>query len=352
MPRLAPLLGLLIAIGCADYDPPPDATLTQPETGLFELGDPLVITFTEPIEPSTVRIAVWPSAPEDKTVEGEFAPGVEPTLTCALSEGDCGDTTLTYSEDDLTLQVQLNGAEFAQAKLPWALELEAGLADLKGRATGVSYFFDFQFAPSSECGTEPIEFQDGIYLFWGTIQEPVPVTLQLYADVVVTELGAMRFAGGKGNNKEGVPDDTQNPDEITLDESNNGFALFAQGCVTNDEDVGRFFSTKEQDVEVKLLGGAVSVKISGLRITGPVGPHPTTGADRIEGTLSYGKLTLNTGGEPFDYPAGNTPFFMEQLQDAQIPDGVPRVCGDLCGKVPQGCDPPEDFAAAGFCDSP
>jgi len=335
-----------LLVGCAEYDPPPDGRLTLPETGVFQVGDPLVVAFTEPVTRESVKIAVWPSGPNDK-LEGEFAPGLKPKLRCSPVEGTCDDTTVTLSEDGLTLTVELKGPDFGKAKVPWVLEVGAGLTDLAGRKTGVPYLFDFQFAPSDKCSGEPVAFNDGVYLIWATIQEPVPVPLQLYADVTALEKGEFVIAAGKADNMPDADNDTSNPDELVLDETFNAFALFFGGCVTNDGD-DRFVPTEAQDVYLELLGGAISLTLFDLRMTGTIVTDSETGEEGLEGTLSYSKVTLDLD-TPTDYEAGNTPFYMTKLKPEQIPEGVPRVCGDLCGKVQQQCEPPADFPPDAFC---
>ncbi|MFT7624463.1 MAG: hypothetical protein ACI9WU_003651 [Myxococcota bacterium] len=333
---------LALASGCETYDPPPKPNLTLPEGGVYEVGDPIELTFSEPIDKTTVSIRVWAAGPDDRTIEDEFTPGLAPEVTCSAAEGVCGNTTLTLSDDARTLTIGLADEQFQKAKVPWTVEVLEGLTDLKGQKTGAPYRFDFQFAPPSTCGGgDEVSIRNGRYFFWGTVQDPLPVTLLLYMDIEVLPTGALRLVGFKATPIEGAAKNTKVPEELELDMTNNAFALHLDGCVTNDGDTV-FLSTDAKDVEL-LLGGAIRVVLVNTRITGTV-----VGGDVIEGTLSFSELIIDSG-EPFSYEAGNAAIFLFPLEDNQWSPGAGDLCGDLCGEVPQQCTPPEAWPGEGFC---
>ncbi len=345
--------------GCATYDAPPEAELALPSGGTYEVGASLQLAFSEPVAADSLRVRVWSAAPEDRTVENEHRPGLTPTVdTCGVAtEGSSCPKVATFAlaDDGLSATLELSGPEFAAAKVPWQLEVLSGLQDRGGKAAGIPYYFDFQFAPAIPDGTdgtdgtdgpaEPVEFTDGVYLLVAPIEDPLPVTLQMYFEAEAMDDGRFAWAGGKGIAKAGFAKNTSNPDELHVDVTGKGFAVFPVGRVTKDGDA-RFVATEPFDIFIDLAG--IGISLSGVRVTGAIVEHPTTGEDRIEGTISFEKLTLDAG-EPFDYPAGNAPFAMTQLHGEKIPENIPRLCGDLCGGVTVQCNPPEGFPGAPFC---
>ena len=336
----------LLAFGCETYDPPPEPGLTLPESGTYQVGEALTMTFSEGIVPSTLSINVWNGGPESKDIEGQFVAGFTPTVAgCTVASCDGG--SLSVDEVEKTATLELTHAAFAKAKVPWILEVKPGLKDGAGRVTRASEFFDFQFAPSSECGTDPVPFESGIFVLVANITEPLPATLILFNDIQANELGSFQWAGGKAKALEGFAKNTSNPEEMYVDETADGFGLFAGGCITLDGD-DRFLAT--EPIDITLAIGPIQIILQSVRITGAIQKNPESGQDRIEGTISFSGLVLDTGnGEPFDYPAGNAPFAAEQVPDALVPEQMPRLCGDLCGTVTAQCNPPADWPSLELC---
>ncbi|MBT9558757.1 MAG: hypothetical protein IV100_22185 [Myxococcales bacterium] len=349
----------VLALGACTYDPPPDAKLPLPDEGVFEVGSALTLTFSEPVDPATLIVRVWSAAPEDRTVENERRPGLEPSLTScravpaaqvasgALTAGTCDEgTSFVLADDGLSAELLLQGTAFKQAKIPWQLEVANGLTDLGGRRTGVPYHFDFQFAPNDEVGTEKVEFLDGVYVLVAPVEVPLPVTLQLIADIVVLDDGRFRWAAGKAVANDGEPKNTNDPYKMHVDETAKGFGVHPQGVIKPDGD--RLFMTTESfEINIDLAG--IGIKMEGVRITGAIVPDPAAPEqDRVEGTISFANLILDTG-EPFEYGSGNAPFAMTLLPKDLITDKVPRLCGNLCGGVTVQCEPPADYPGEEYC---
>lgn len=355
MTRSILLIGVWVASlamwsGCG-YDPPPESDLQLPPTGTYELGEPLAIVFTEPIVVDSLAIRVWPAGPEDRTIENELVPGVPPAVdVCRVADGACGPAKLEVADDRLSATLTLVGAPFDKAKVPWQLEVLAGLRDDAGRESGAPDLFDFQFVPPNVCGADhPIEFDDGVYVLLGIIEDPLPATLIMFSDMKVLENGELRWVGGKATAIDGAPKNTSNPDELAIDTTDKGFAIFPVGCVT-DDGTERFLTTEPFDLN--LAFGPLLVTLSGLRLTGTIGKHPETGEDRIEGTISFSGILLDSGGgEPFEYPPGNTGFFMDKVPLDKIPSEAPRMCGALCGDITAQCNPPEGYPGEEFCEA-
>jgi hypothetical protein len=337
----------ILALGaCETYDPPPEAFLAVPEKGTYEVGEPLLITFSEPINPESLLLRVWPAGPEDITIEGEFVAGLKPVLeTCSIS--DCSGAELTINEDNSGAELTLSDPAFDEAKVAWVLEIASGLKDTAGRTTGAAYHYDFQFMPSTQGNGDPIEFESGVYHMVADIEKPLPVVLSLYLDMQIHEDGDGRIVGAKVKALGQAPKNTTNPDELALDTTDNGFVLFGVGKMTANEGE-RFFATEPTDLQ--LAFGPIKLTLSKLRINTAVVKHPETGNDRLEGTLTFAKAVLDSGGsEPTEFDAAVNSFFADRVPVEYVTEDYPRVCGDLCGAVPKQCNPPIHFPGDGFC---
>lgn len=339
--------------GCT-YDPPPVVDLPLPSAGLFELGMPLVLTFTEPIRPETLTVRVWPSRPEDKDVEDEFRPGVSPVVLDCNATSECTNAELKVLADRQTAELLLMDPKFGEAKFPWVLEVLPGIQDDAGRKTRAPYWFDFQFSPTIPSvdgtdGGEPVfvDWSDGLYLLHAQIEEPFKVPLNMALDILAKPNGAFMMGGVKLTATDDAPKNTTNLEELVVDTTDQGFGVFAPGTVTQDGDQ-RFLATDPFDVNIAI--SSIKIQLSGMRLTGAVVPHPDTGEDRVEGTLTFAALTLDFGtGEPVVYDGDNTDFFMEKIADSDVPQGAGQLCGEPCGAVTYQCDLPADFSQDEFC---
>ena len=101
--------------------------------------------------------------------------------------------------------------------------------------------------------------------------------------------------------------------------------------------------------DLTLALGPVELVLGDLRLSGKM-EKDSSGKDNISGTLSYGGLTLLTGGNSFDYDPGTTTFTADFIPTEKTPINAPNLCTDLCGGVTAQCDPPSDFPPEGFCE--
>ncbi len=340
--RLKTLSIALTLAACANYDPPPEIGLPLPDAGIYQVGDALTITFSEPVDASTLAIRIWRATPEDLTLEDEFVAGLEPLQgTCRPSES-CAEAKLELAEDRMSATLTMTGDAFTKVKVPFRLEVLAGLKDDAGRESKAPRFFDFQFAPAS-ISTEPIEFTNGRYLLIALITDPVKVPFNMYAEIKVRDDGTFRMLGAKGINIDGAPKNTKEPAEVQLDVTENGFGVFITGTVSaSDGEV--FLQSEPKDLEFVFSG--LPVSLNALRFNGTVVTHPDTGADRIEGTISYSGVTIP--GVTTD--PGNTSFVADLLATEHTPEALPSMCGDLCGGITNECDPPEGYPGEGWCE--
>jgi len=339
--RLACFFTLALA-ACA-YDPPPEATIDIPPDGAFLVGDPLTLRFSEPIDPATLAIRVWPDA---RDLEGQIPADVAPLLdTCRLVDTPCGDADLILAEDGTSAEVVLARSTLGAPGLPLILEVTRDLADLGGAARGIPEYFDVQFNPRREPNTEPVDFDDGVYIIVAEIADPLPAVISLVTDIKVIPDGSLAMAAAEADEIGDAPKNTSDPTELEVDSTGNGFALFAWGFV-QQTDGARFIDTDPIDVSLSL--GVVLV-IHDIRITGAIVHDDELDSDRIDGTVSFSGITLNPGDGEANYPAGNKSFAANRVPEALVPAGAPQVCGDLCGAVSAQCEPPFDFPGVGMC---
>jgi len=343
MHNARPAFLFALAFAACAYDPPPEASIDIPPDGAFLVGDPLTLRFSEPIDPATLAIRVWPST---RDLEGEIPADESPLLdTCRLADAPCGDADLILAEDGTSAEVVLARSTLGAPGLPLILEVTRDLADLGGAARGIPEYFDVQFSPRREPNTAPVEFDDGVYIIVAEIDDPLPAVITLVTDIKVIPDGSLALAAAEGDEIGDAPKNTRDPAELEVDSTENGFALFAWGFV-QQKDGARYIDT--DPIEVYLSLGVVLV-IHDIRITGTIVHDDELDSDRIDGTVSFSGITLNPGDGEADSPAGNKSFTADRAPDALVPAGTPRVCGNLCGAVSGQCEPPFDFPGVGMC---
>ena len=349
---LIPLLATVLWSGCT-YEPPPEVSLVQVQDGVFRLGEDIVMEFSVPVDPATLGIRIFPG---DVDIEGQLLHTDSPHLgTCRPTNSPCPrNTVFTMAEDRKSATLTLDPEDLGQADVPLALEIRQGLTGDTGIATGTSYWFYFQFKPTDQTlddSTEDVEFMDGVYLIFGTVNKPLPVILQLMSEFIVLPDGRVAMVGAESDNLEGYPRNTTDPEGLYIDDTDQGFTIFASAEMrsVNHE---RFVTS--EPFAIFLVIGPVEVELFGVVMTGIIVTDEHTGYDRIEGTLSYDGISMSTGGGPtFDYEANSTTFVADYVPPGLVPEGTPRVCGDVCGAVVLGtCQPPEDFPREGFCEEP
>lgn len=342
---LAAVAGALCFSAC-DYVEPPQPALDRPETGTFFVGDSLHLSFSSAIEASSLSITVWPDL---RDIENELPDTAVPLLEgCTAATSPCDTTALTVDADGLGASLSFDPENLGRPDVPLILEVEPGLTSKNGAHTSTSRFFDFQFKPVRVVDAD-VEFTEGCWIIVAVIEEPVPNIITLIAHMKKGPAGRIAVAGAEGDEKPGKPKNTKDPEELMVDAGEKGFAVFVYGTLTKTDDDERFFETDPFVLELRL--GPIVVKVLDTRFTGKLVTDAETGDDRIEGTLSFSSINLDSGnGNPYDFPAGGTTFEAIYAPPDICPAGRPDVCGDLCGAVQVQCDPPLDFPGEGFCE--
>lgn len=344
----AALLALLVG-ACEEYVAPPDVDLDFPPEGTFIEGQSLVLSFTEPIEPDSLRVRIWP---DRRDVEGQLPSNITPLLdvcTVATSPCDTEGSTLFVDDDGMRAELALNPEGIGKPDVPLLVEVLPGLVSVQTRANlGRSRMFDFQFKPAV-VAEDPVPFEEGIYLFVSVFDEPIPNVITLMSDVRVTNDGRIYIVGAESDEIAGAAQNTRDPAELFIDVSDQGFVVFAEGRIRENARAERFIETNTFEIQLKL--GPLRIEIFGLRFTGIVVKHGETGGDQIQGTLSFEGIRLSTDGNPpFTYAPGTTTFIADQVPDDLVPPGTPDMCESPCGSVPGQCFPPEGWPPDGLCD--
>lgn len=353
--RVAVIAAALLVTACT-YEPPPLVDLERPSGAVFDLGSPLVLKFSDPINPDTLAIRVWAG---DRDQENELKRDQGPKLdTCRPKSSPCGKNTITVAKDRLSATIVLDPKEVGKVDVPLVLEVEAGLKNAAGRALTIPVWFDFQFAPAlptvttdADAGvdavaTRPMEFESGIYVILAQIDKPLPAVLTLLADFRVLPDGRGSFAGAEGDEIGDAPKNTDDPTKLKIDTTKEGYTVFMSSRFDWDGD-NRIMTGNP--VNVKVYVGPLTVYLNQVRLKGFV-LDDGAGHNSIEGTLSFEGVTLATGDQSVDYPANSTTFTAKWVPPAHVPKGTPDLCTDLCGAVKDGiCEPPSDFPDQDFC---
>lgn len=234
-----------------------------------------------------------------------------------------------------------------------------------GNDTGTSDWYDFDLTPPGADTAEtedlvnadmaetedPVEFEQGVYIISANLGEPIPTPLTFVSDIVVSPDGRVAIVGADGDAIEGAPRDTQDPDQLFIDSTEEGFAIFQTGTMTVFE--GEMF-IETDPFNITMSVGPITMDIQNMVMMGIVAPDPdNTSHDRIEGTLTYESAELSTGGsQTSTYEGSALAFSAPFVPPEHVPAGTPSVCGgDLCGAVTGHCDVPAVFPPEGICEA-
>lgn len=337
---------MALVFGCQEYDPPPEVTLVQPEDGAFNPGDTLTLAFTEPIDPDTLTVTIWPDV---RNIEGEIPQDADPAIgECRRDLSPCGDLTLAVSDDRLSASLSFDPDGLGASGPPLIIDVLPGLEDREGNATGAHTYRDFQFRGGEVVNTEPVDFQSGVYIVVGSVKDPLPAVLTLISDIKVLPSGEFKLAGAEGDPIDNdTPNNTDDPELLEVDESDLGWTAFISGQIIL-EDGKRLLET--QPVQVNLPLGPVTVQLDDVRLFGEIVKNDE-GNDSIEGTLSYSGLVLVNGPRETPYEGGASAVSADFVPANLAPQGHPVICETLCGAVVEGlCEPPADFPGETFCE--
>jgi hypothetical protein len=334
------VFAVITAGGCVEYDAPPDATLVRPDEGAFEVEEPLMLEFSEPIDPDSLSVRVWPN---ERDAEGELAQAVQPLVEpCTPDNSPCDTLTLTVADDAQSASVEWSEA-LKETGRPLLLEVLTGLADDEGNKTGVNYLFDFQFRGKRRLNDEPVDFDNGIYVIGASVENPLPAVLTLVSDLRVLESGDFVLAGASAKVNDDAPKASVEPEDVYVNTTSKGWSVYATGFVTLQDDGARLLETDPFDAFVPL--GTFDVYLDQVRIFATI-KKDEDGNDSLDGTLTYEQVRLDRQ----TFEGDTTSLRAKFVPDEKSLEGSPDMCSDLCGGIVGHCEPPEDFPPTEFCE--
>jgi hypothetical protein len=348
--RLAPALlatALLAAApGCAVYEGPPQVTLTGLASGyLSDTKVPIVLEFSKPVDPATVRIKIVRRVVDTEGNLGDEDDDAATSLDVLFSsdpeEGDTGGFAF-LADDHLRLTLHPTAALAAGASL--AILIEKGLSDTEGHVTLTRKQIVFSYDFGVKCDKPSTVFRSGTYFFLAEVKEPIGAQVRLFTAMEVDPAtGAFvgRFTNAVRNpdparcspacsadtvcqllpqqkcvapsERAGTP--AEFSDYIPNAAPPVGFSFQTTGCVIDQADGTAAFITAPVDVVVQ----SPPVTLRNTQITGS---FKLGAGDILQGTGSISAddvlLGITTSG------AASGSMSAQSVPADQVPPGVPQ----------------------------
>jgi hypothetical protein len=328
-----------VVAGCESYDPPPEARLSQPSGGFWTEIAPIEVRFTEPVQPDTVRISVWPS---EFDIEGAFRPNVQALISdCTLASSPCQrGVELQLSEDRMTLTLVQHEAFADYLGKPLVLIIHAGLRDDAGRQRRVDTLYDFQINP--RCGNQAIDVDmtTGVITMAANLQV-LPIMLYMYFDIAIDPAtGRALVVGTFARLRPEVAEERKgsyHPDDFQPELGASAWAVQFTACVARQPDGSVFMQSDPFDVNIVVLGG-IPIVLSDFMVQGTIAERSDPdGRDFGSGTLSTSGGSFSIGGEPTPVDPITTAWNGLGLFPNEVPEGMPRTCAeDPCAAMNEG----------------
>jgi hypothetical protein len=341
-----PLLGCaLLLASCAVYDPPPHVTIAGAVDGLLtDPAAPLVLSFSEPIDPATLKVNI---VRDDLDAEGNLADEADPPRELTLFyEHNAG-----LLDDFGTSEMAPDGRSFTihpAAALPvgprLALLVEPGLADTSGNDNATRLHIPFGYSFDLECDAPSTVMSSASLFLLIDVEKPIEVPVQLFARVLVDpDTGAVRaqFTNADRNPALGrcpfpcgdtevcrlLPEpECVAPSEraVSTDEFSDyipnatpptGFTFEGRGCVVDQPDGSAAFSIAPTDVEVQ----QPKVTLRNARMTAAFALGDD-GVLRGSGLLSSDDVLLGTSASG----RGEASLSARAMAPDETPPGIPE----------------------------
>lgn len=333
--------------GCEEYDPPPEANLVRSGTGAYTIGEPLAMEFSSAIETDTFEIKIWPTARGMRRVP---QPDVEPLLGPCSQTSGCDGLTIEVDNDGNLASLAFDNT-LAGPGANFIIEVLPGLRDRRGNVTGTSYLYTIRFRATAGDPNANIQFDNGTFILGGAVNYPMRAVLTLVTDIRILPDGRFAMVGARGLVEEGESDTTRNPEVITVDDSPNGWTLFALGLVVENNAGERFLETESFNVAIPVLGGSLFLELNDVRLFADL-VEDDRGYDFVNGTLTYEEIVIinSSNGNRTAYPGDSAELLGDFVVSESVPAGTPDMCDAICGAVIGICDIPANFPGEGFCD--
>jgi hypothetical protein len=349
-PLLLAALTAVSALGCAVFDAPPEVTIQGLTEGLLpDPTAPIVLVFSKPPIPSTVRIEIAKYIVDSNGLLGD-QPGNTlsmPLQTLFTHDPVTGDTggTDALAPDGSTMTITPSVPPPVGGQL--VVLVAPGLSDDAGTVTKVRREIVFGYPSTLTCDAPVQTFQSGTYFFLVAVEEPFSVQLQLFGQIDVNSAtGAFDavFTKAKRN-----PDpDRCNPpcpstdvcqlvpsqacvipsmvaasvdefsDYVPNPDAPTGFSFPDTGCAVQQGSTTAAFATAPTDVQVTMP----MVTLRNTSLSSSFTPD-STGTLRGTGTLTADAVLLGT----LDTGMGQGNITARSIAPADVPPGVPGPDG-------------------------
>jgi len=353
--------------GCT-YDPPPEVRLVAPTGNRFLLGDPIVLAMSEPVRTKSVEIRVWPGKKDLYDLEGVRLPEVLPLLDrCTPGTDPCKEgVVLTMAEDRKSASLAVADGALGPEGQPLVLEVTGKLQDDKGRQKKVSRFFDFQIVrdiwnpaqdvietdaanDAAEVGPIPVTVAEGPHFFFAQFTSPIELPQQFWCDIQVQpETGRFLIILTDADPIDGAPRNTSDPTQCVVDTGVEGFIFTVQGTLHQDSaDADPTF--EGEPFTLSLMIGPILFELRDVVMRGTVSVEE--GLSRWDGTMAVREVYYKVEDIEEFYPSDQANFQMRQLQVAQTPAVMAKVCDATpCFVVGGSCALPDGtWPIPAFC---
>lgn len=335
------LLGGAIGSGCETYDSPPRPSIDGLADGvLTDPAAPLVVRFSEPVDPKTLKLEVVKLVTD---LEGNLGdedkdPSTQlETLYAFTPEGDTGGVG-ELSPDKKTLTIKFAATPPTGPAL--AVLIEPGLKDAEGNEEHVRQRLTFSYKFTCAGSAATSAFPSGVYFFVIDVEQPIETQIQLYADIRVDESTgniSAQFVNADRNpdpNRCSPPcdsteacrllpseecvipstkagNDDEFPDWIVNAQPPTGYTFSATGCVAESEGGVVRFANAPTDVTIQ----SPAITVIGIELSASFSLDEK-GVFRGSGSLTSPNI------EPLHQPGSGT-MTARQVPLDQVPTGVP-----------------------------
>ena len=336
------LLPIAVALAACTYNAPPEVEMESVNYNRFLVGEPIPLKFSEPIDPESLAIKVWPGQKALYDLEGRLSPEIDPVLDlCTVGTSPCGrnkGVALTMMKGGTEAVITVKEGALGGFGEPLVLEVVGDLADSSGHAKGVSAYFDFQvidedwntsIIPDSDALSdddavqkEPLGIAEGPHLFYMQAESPVKLTQHFWCDIEMNQMtGFMVALCTDGDAEKDAPVNTMDPAEIYLDTGPEGYIFTFTGLFILDPDEGIIFETNP--VVFAQTIGPIYFELRDMILRGRVVVDEETGLSSWNGTMTVSEIYYEVGDKGTTYPADMSNFLVFELTDEQVPEGLP-----------------------------
>ena len=330
-------------VGCQTYDSPPRASIDGLADGILtDPSAPLVVRFSEPVDPKTLKLEVVKLVTDregnlgDEDKDPATALDSIYAFTATSESGGVGE----LSADKKTLTIKFEATPPTGPAL--AVLIEPGLKDADGNEQKVRDRVIFSYKFSCEGSGATTAFPSGAYFFIVDVEEPIETQIQLYANIAVDETtGAVSvaFANADRNpdpnrcspacesteacrllpseqcvvpsTKAGNADEF--PDYIVNIEPPTGYSFDATGCVAESDGGVVRFANAPTDVTIQ----SPAVTVVGIELSASFA-YDAEGVFRGSGSLTSPDV------EPL-HGAGSGTMTARLLKPEEVPAGLPEA---------------------------